>query len=218
MIILRPENEMIGRFVLLFLWFAAPAAARCVTAANLVEGVMFTRAGGQEGSVKSAGRNDVEISYRHGEREHSDRRTARLGICVTSQITDSFPSDVIGVWSETGSTFAFQGSPPVPRPGETWETMVRVEQNTTDFAGMPQRERGRFGLQYVFLDLQEVTLDGCSYRMIPVEPCFDGEVTMIVQRQAYFPDLGSGIETLASYPETGVVNTNGIVSLRPAAG
>ena len=94
---------MIGRFVVLFLWIAAPAAARCVTAADLIEGIMFTRAGGQEGSVISVGRNDVEISYRHGEREHFDRRTARLGIYMTSQITGSFPAEVIGVWSETGS-------------------------------------------------------------------------------------------------------------------
>ena len=209
---------MIGRYVVLFLCLAAPAAARCVTAADLVDGVMFTRAGGQEGSVISAGRNEVQISYRHGDRENFDRRTARLGVYETRQMTGSFPSDVIGVWSETEATFAYQGRLPVPQPGETWETVVRVEQNTSDHSGTPKRDRGRFNVQFVFLDLQEVTLDGCSYRMIPVEARFDGEVTTIVQRQAYFPDLGFGIETQVSYPETGVVHSNGIVSLRPVAG
>lgn len=199
------------------LMVAGQAAAQCVTATSLASGVVFTRADGKAGLVSRVGDGLIQIDYRAGDPERTDRRVLRLGLYPVETRYSSAPAGVIGIWSNRRVEIGYTGRFAEPQPGRSWDTNLRFLAVSDDHTGIQTTRRDRATATYRFLDPQEVTLGGCSYTMIPVEAIIAlGERTEVV-RTAYFPDLGYGIETQVTDLTTGAVTTNGITAMRPAS-
>jgi hypothetical protein len=195
---------------------AAQAEAQCITPDVLDQGVAYTLADGEVGSVKRIEGGAIQINYRTADRTTSGRDVLRLGLYPVETSYSSAPADVIGVWSGLEVEIGYTGRFPEPRPGRAWETNLRFTSVSNDHSGVPRTNRDRATATYRFLEAQQVELSGCSYRMIPVEATILYDSRSEIVRTAYFPDLGYGIVTQVTNLGTGAVSSNGIAAMRPA--
>lgn len=189
---------------------ALPAAADCVTAADLTAGVGFGRSDGHKGRViaKDGG---VFVDYAYGAPVWSDSRQTKLGIyeLETTHFYEEEPGSVGG--GSTDTKQSFRGKPPLPVAGQGWTGIVKAhtrQNNSSEFGGYDFDER--FKVSYVFLMEKTVKLSGCSYKVIPVEASFVAEDSTYTRRWLYFPDLGFGLETRQNGADFG------LTSLKPA--
>lgn len=194
---------------------AGPAAADCVTPAHVVTGVALRFQDGTPGRAIALGDGVIRIDYRRDGSGYYETREGPRGIFETRIAEGGAPRDVIGVWSDEVETRQLQGNPPEPVPGTAWDTVADSTWELSDFSGMPQEGRLRFSVRYDFLDLREVTLSGCTYRVIAVEATLRHEDRFQVERYAYFADLGFGVRTQVRLDD-GTVLTNGLSAMEPA--
>lgn len=204
------------RATLLLMILSTPAMADCVTRDDLATGVILRFQDGTPGTVVALSDGSVQINYRNDDSGYFDLRDAVLGIFETRVRVGGAPPDVIGIWADRTETRRFQGRLPQPEPGRTWTTTVNMRWDVSDHSGTPRDGRERWSVSYAFLDARQVTLSGCDYISIPVEATYADADPPRIQRFAYFPDLGFGVETQVTFPATGVVNTNGLSAMVPA--
>jgi hypothetical protein len=202
------------RIVPLLVLLAGPAAAQCLTSANLEEGILFDRQGAGTGSAIAAGDGVVQVNYDAAREGYTDLRNMAQGVYETSILTVAAPPDVIGAWSERTETRRHADRFPAPESGRTWETTITLEWDTSDFSGIPKAGRSRVTAVYAFLEPMDVTVSGCNYQVIPVELRVSGQALDYTTRYAYFPTLGVAIETRVTDHLTGTQTTTGIIGMR----
>jgi len=203
---------MRGILSLLLIASATPALADCVTRADLAAGIHLDFQHGRQGSATLESGDVLRIVYDDpGRREV---RIARLGIYETAQSVSygSASGDVVGAWSANAGQMSLSGTPPVPSPGGSWEGVMTGTFTQSDQSGSASEFTLRMPVRYAFLEAREVTVSGCTYMSVPVEATFTIDGGTMVQRFAYFPDLGFGVETQVTRAD-GQVATNGLTGM-----
>jgi hypothetical protein len=184
-------------------------------AASITKGVAFTRADGRTGLARAKD-GGIDIDYAvNSTTAWRDRRTTKAGIFEERWL--STPTDDYIVGGGPGGVYEYNrsGKEPSPTPGTTWATTLRQTLYTYDGTENGERSaRARFKVSYSFLAAQEVTLSGCKYTAIPVE--LRGPNTKLIRRWMYFPDLGFGLETRMTDPETGKDRKLGLKAMTAA--
>jgi len=199
------------KHALVALIFATPAAADCVTAANLATGITFTREDGRAGLVTGDGKV-VRIDYSTMPDDWTDKRVTRMGIYELEANFHYDPLPVVG-GGYPYYTWTYQSRGIAPIPGHSFRAHIaqrREEDIGTETT--PPPEISAYDVTYRFLEAKEVALSGCPYTIIPVEADYPGGV---MQRWVYFPDLGFGLETVPRRVEGCVLARNGLKSLTP---
>lgn len=166
---------------------AQPAAARCVTAADLDSGIAFQREDGRTGLAVRDGKF-VRIDYATGADAWLDQRVMAHGLYEVQADFHFNALPTVGGGSPH-FTWTYAGRIPLPKPGKTWTTSVserRHEDIGTERTPPDQQRQDE--VTFSFLDAMQVTLSGCPYTVVPVE-------TAAGQRWLYFSDLGFAIET-----------------------
>jgi hypothetical protein len=194
------------------LW-AGPAAAQCLTAADLARGILFERQGAGTGSAIAAGDGVVQVNYDAARDGYTDLRNMAQGVYETTILTVAAPPDVVGAWSERTDTLRHAGRFPAPEAGSSWETAVTRNWDIADFTGTPRSGRDRATAAYAFLAPMDVTVSGCGYQVIPIERRLTGDGFDYTTRFAYFPALGVALETRVTDHVTGTQRTNGIIGM-----
>lgn len=202
--------------VALIVAFAGPAAAECLSSANLERGILFDRQGAGTGSAIAAGDGVVQVNYDASRDGYTDLRNMAQGVYETTILTVAAPPDVVGAWSERTETRRHAGRFPVPESGQIWETTVTLEWDIWDFSGIPRDGRERVTAVYTFLEPMDVSVSGCAYQVVPVELRLSGQELDYTTRYAYFQSLGVAIETRVTNHLTGTQTTHGIIGLRAA--
>lgn len=203
------------RALLILLLTASPAAADCVTAADLASGIAFKRQDGRSGWAQADGAV-VNIDYASDPRnDWGDSRKARLGIYES--LWSWYPSDeaVMGQGPGAGYVYKLAGQPPALTPGMAWASRVKMTE-TTDNGSEKGRESLSYTLRvsYTSLAVKTAKLSGCTYDVVPVEAHFTGDHTDLTRRWVYFPDLGFGLETRVTNHLTGEDRKLGLTALR----
>ena len=197
------------KFALLALALASPAAADCVTAADLATGITFKREDGRHGLAKTDGRN-IRINYSTNPDDWTDTRTSRFGVYDLGANFHFDPMEVVG-GGYPHFDWTFSGRPPEPTPGAAFKSKVtqkRSEDIGTEF--VPPPVISTYQATYTFLDAQQATLSGCPYTIVPIEAAFSDGTT---QRFLYFPDLALGLETRTRGLERANGERRGLVAL-----
>lgn len=203
------------RLILMLAFLAGPATADCLTGASLDTGVIFTREGGRTGSAARGDRDTVRIDYAVGDKSRVDRVEAKWGIYTLKASDWMGTPGLVGGDGVTVSTFRRSGRMAEPQPGKVWKTRPHVSSVTeTTTAEGSRKSKEDYQVTYSFQDIRDVTLSGCSYRMLPVEATFIGDTAHFTRRWAYFPDLGFGLETRYTDHRTGVDTRMGLTALR----
>ena len=206
---------MFLRTLALALLLSPMAQAACLDATSIPKGVVFTRADGRSGIARASG-GGIEINYAAKENfPWADHRQTTAGIFENAWTYAPTEEWIVG--GGPGGTFEYRrsGKDPEPTPGTTWSTTIRLtfsHDNGTEYG--PDITRSRTKATYSFLDAQEVTLSGCKYTAIPVE--LRGTGAKLVRRWMYFPDLGFGLETRMTDPETGHDLKLGLTAMKAA--
>lgn len=200
----------------LLMLLAGPAAAQCLTSANLEKGILFDRQGAGTASAIAVGDGVVQVNYDVSRDGYTDLRNMAQGVYETSILTVAAPPDVVGAWSERTESRRHGGGFPAPEAGRIWETTITLEWDTSDFSGIPKSGRERVTAVYAFLEPMDVTVSGCDYQVVPVELRLSGQALDYTTRYAYFPTLGVAIETRVTNHLTGTQTTNGIIGMRAA--
>lgn len=202
-------------YLILALLAAQPLAAQCLTSRSVDTGVVFTRENGRTGSAVRVNDKLIRIDYAVGARNKVDRSDADWGIYTLKSQDWSGDPDLVGGVGVTETTFRRSGRAPEPQPGKAWKTRLRTASVTpTTTAEGKITSRATYQVTYSFQEPRDVTLSGCSYRMMPVEATFVGETSHFTRRWAYFPDLGFGLVTRYTDHRTGVDTRMGLTALR----
>ena len=175
----------------LALLLATPAAAECVTGADLATGITFKREDGRSGLAQTEGKN-IRIDYSANPDKWNDKRLSRFGVFDLSANVHFDPEIVVG-GGYPHYEWSYAGRPPEPIPGRSFKSKViqkRSEDIGTEFPPPPVITTDQ--ATYTFLDATTATLSGCDYSIVPVEAAYSDGTT---QRYLYFPDLGLGLET-----------------------
>ncbi len=179
---------------LCLLLFPLAAEARCLDTGSIDRGVVFKRQTGATGFAVRKG-DKIQIDYVTNKPSVEDQRVARFGIYETR--TDDYPwgPDMVGVGTVvTETTYARKG--PEPKPGLAYQTRWRAkisDHMPVENGPIVSRESG--SSTFLFQDVKEVKLSGCTYRAMGVEATIQGPGGWTKQRWIYFPDLGFGLET-----------------------
>lgn len=192
------------------------AAARCVTADDLVPGVTFKRQDGRSGLAKADGKT-IEVDYAANSQTawHDWRRTT-LGIYDLAWGWTPTDEYYVGGGPGGSYTYKFAGKPPVPEARTSWKTTVSVvESQDIGIESGPIKTRYSFDVTYSFQDTKEANLSGCTYTILPVEATFTGKKGHYSRRWIYFPDLGFGLETRQTDHQTGEDRKLGLTALTP---
>jgi hypothetical protein len=201
----------------LMLMLVMPAAgqAACLNRASLDSGILFDRADGSRGLVVALSEGRVRIDYALGRADRVEVVEADWGIYTRSALQWTGPAGTPGTPGAIETTFRRTGAPPEPAAGAIWKTRLTTTAVTGATESQPRsRDRARFDVTYSFQDLREAVLDGCSYRMIPVEATFVGETAHFSYRWAFFPDLGFGVQTRYADHRAGTERKFGLTGLR----
>ena len=204
------------RLLALLLSLPTLAAADCVTPEDLSTGIAFTRQDGRGGLAKADGKTIVvDYAVKSQTAWHDWRRTT-LGLYELAW--GWTPTDEYYVGGGPGGSYdyKFSGKPPVPTPGKTWSTTVRVtetQDNGTEFG--PEKTRYSYDVTYSFQATKEVKLSGCPYTVLPVEATFTGPQGHYSRRWIYFPDLGFGLETRQIDHASGEDRKLGLTAMTP---
>jgi hypothetical protein len=203
------------RALFLALTLAPAAQAECLTFTSIEKGVAFTRADGHKGLARTKdGGIYIDYALNTGTAWGDTRRTQ---IGIFEKTWNWSPTDEYYVGGSPGAFYEYKrsGKQPEPRPGTTWATTLRIEETNDDGteAGAVTGTT-RVKVTYSFLDAQEVKLSGCKYTAIPVE--LRGPGAKLIRRWMYFPDLGFGLETRMTDPESGHDLKLGLTSMKAA--
>jgi hypothetical protein len=186
-----------------------PARAAC-RPVDLVVGISFTRKDGSRGVARREGDGIVFIDYVTNRGAWLDRRRVRNGVFEISRVVEESEEPVVGN-SAPDYAWTFSRKLIDPADGATWSGRVKevVEVTISDEKGTVERQRTSWSASYRCFDPREVTLSGCSYRVLTVEASFSGENGDRSQRWVYFTDLGLGLETRRDG------RSNGLTALGP---
>lgn len=199
------------------LLLSSPALADCVTKDDLAVGVTFKRQDGRAGEIVSTGGKGYDIKYATEKTsEWQDDRDALMGIYESSW--SWYPSDEMIVGSGPGGyyTFKIAGKPPVPEPGTSWKTTVKITDSQDNGSeNGAQVTKHSVKAVYSFQPTKEAKLSGCTYTILPVEATFIGEDTHKTRRYIYFPDLGFGLETRFTDHSSGEDRKLGLTAMTP---
>lgn len=172
----------------------AAATAQCLTGTSIDRGVVFKRQTGDAGLAVRKG-DAVQIDYVTNRPSVEDQHIARFGIYETRRDNYPYGPDMVGVGTVvTETTYAKRG--PEPAPGLAYQTTWRAK--VTDHAPVadgPLVSREKGTVTFLYQEVKEVKLSGCTYRAMGVEATFQGPGGWTKQRWVYFPDLGFGLET-----------------------
>ncbi|GLS85774.1 hypothetical protein GCM10010873_07480 [Cypionkella aquatica] len=199
---------------------ALPAAAECVTPANLAKGVSFTRDDGRQGLIRSEDKR-FAIDYAvNSNTAWADKRQSWLGIYDAEWTW--VPTDTYQAEGGPGGTYSyrFATKPPMPAAGTTWDTTVteRGAQAVRFKLGpvaISQRDRTSYTVNYRFMAETAAKISGCTYRVMPIEAIFKNQTTDLTRRWIYFPDLGFGLETQVTDRKGATSRALGLTSLTP---
>lgn len=173
---------------------ATAATAECLTANSIDKGVVFKRQTGDVGFVVRKG-NAVHIDYVTNRPSVQDERVAAFGIYETQHDYYPWGPDMVGAGTvSTETTYAKRG--PEPAPGLAYQTGWRTK--VTDHAPVengPIVTRGKGTVTFLYQEVKEVKLSGCTYRAMGVEATIQSPDGWTKQRWVYFTDLGFGLET-----------------------
>lgn len=216
-------------FLASFAVLHAPAAQAegCLMANALTGGIRVTVKDGSVQTYIAKGRDVVaEVPVRHKGGGFDARQTLQGGLHVVNdqRVLYDAPQDVpegaVVVGGSDGETlntrYKLVGKPPVPKPGTSWTTEVRIERDQDGPSIGPQpRIKGKAVAKMTFLEQKTVELSGCAYRIIPVETTIfigkDSRFTagaevmplddtppgtvVLTRRQIWFDDLGFAVTT-----------------------
>ena len=203
------------RALFLALTLAPAAHAGCLDFTSIEKGVAFARADGHKGLARTRdGGIFIDYALNTGT-AWSDTRRTQLGIYERTWSWS--PTDEYYVGGAPGAYYEYKrsGKQPEPRPGTTWSTNLRIDEtNDNGTEAGAQTDTTRLKVSYSFLNAQEVTLSGCKYTAIPVE--LRGPSAKLIRRWMYFPDLGFGLETRMTDPESGHDLKLGLTSMKAA--
>jgi hypothetical protein len=209
------RGALLAAVVLLAPLLPSALQAACLNRASLDSGILFGRSDGSRGLAVALGEGRVRIDYALGRADRVDLVEADWGIYTRESLQWSGPAGTPGTPGAIETAFRRTGSPPEPAPGAIWKTRLTTTAVTGATETQPRsRSRARFEVTYSFQDLREAVLDGCSYRMIPVEATFVGESAHFSYRWAYFPDLGFGVQTRYADHRAGTERKFAVTSLR----
>ncbi len=194
------------RALLLSCLLALPAAADCVTKADLVKGIAFTRQDGHAGRVQTQG-GALVVDYVTDHKGWYDRRVTRFGVFETQ--FDLWLSDAVLVGGEAPvMVWRFSPAPIAPQPDKGWTASVHQVVSHIGYGSqmvkLVNRDKSDLSAKFQFLTVIEAKLSGCSYRILPVEARFTGPGGSQTRRWIYFPDLGFGLETARDGVQNGL--------------
>jgi hypothetical protein len=187
------------RLALILALLPLAADAECLTATSIDRGVVFQRQSGDKGlAIRKGG--VVEVDYVTNRPGIQDERIARFGIYESKTADYPFGPDMIGVGTiETETTYARKG--PEPEPGLSYRTTWRAKiSDYMPVENSPIVTRAKGSVTFLFQEVKEVKLSGCTYRAMGVEATFQTEGGWKKQRWIYFPDLGFALETRVTTP------------------
>ncbi|MBL6428482.1 MAG: hypothetical protein HOY44_13215 [Maritimibacter sp.] len=182
------------------------ANAACVAPGDLSRGIAFTREIKGQGSAQPNGQY-LQVNYGRG-----DAVVARYGIFPVQGHFSDAPENVIGAWFEQTSKYSFGGNPPKPQSGRVWTSTLTVKATGSDQSGA-FKENYRYTVRYVFEEMRQATLSGCTYAVMGVTARFQGEGRDWTDRYAYFPELGYGLLTQYTDNQTGRTARYGITKM-----
>lgn len=201
-----PGLLMLRAFLLSCL-LALPAAADCVTAADLAKGIAFTRQDGHKGRITSQGAA-LLVEYVIDRQAWTDARVTRLGI-YEQHFALWLSDDVIVGGDPPEFDWVFSPPPPAPRPGMSW--LTNIWQTETDIGYGSQmvkiisHKNSGIEASFRYKSLSTAKLSGCTYRVQPVEATFKGLNSSFTRRWIYFPDIGFGLETRRDGVKNGLI-------------
>ena len=193
---------------------AATVQAQCVQPGDIARGVIFTREAAGQGTAVQAGKH-IQIDYEAGKRGKTNKQVATMGIYPVQGHVSDVPEGVIGIWFHGASTWTWQGNPPKPAAGRTWNVGLTVRSKGNDQSG-DFKDTKRYKVTYQFEAPRQANLAGCTYTVVGVTARHVGNGEDFTNRYAYFPDLGFGLRTQYVDNATGRGTRYGITSMRPA--
>ncbi len=166
------------KYAALTLLLATPAAADCLTSANLATDTAFQRKDRRPGPAKAEGQN-LRIHHSINADDRTDTRMTKMGI---HDLWANFHFDPVPVVGGGYPHREWTGSARLaePTPGKRM-TAKTIHKRSADI-----------GAEFATVTTHQANYSGWTHKIIALKAAYSDGTT---QRHLTFPDLGMGLET-----------------------
>jgi hypothetical protein len=180
---------------------AAPLWAECVNFDTFTKGVSVKQADGSLWAVRRGAHEVMRMDQTNATGVYAKYVIATFGV---------YPSESSRNGIGTTAEFTYAKTPQEPNIGMDWTSNYKVNDIPHYDKSRQDWHRGKARVTATFL--REVTISGCSYRVMGVDVAKTANERTTVVHYAYFPDLRFGTQTRITYDGGGKVEA-GIVAM-----